>query len=511
MSADEIRLRLSSVFDPTGSNAAKKSMSDLGKAATILGNGIGGALSKVGNMAKDLLTGGIWAAGARLVMFFWDSFISPAARAERALERAKKKSEEFLAANAAHLKALRETYDATVSQIDDTIRRRNAEIDSVKDLTKAEIELARQRRIAAGADETTANAAAAELLGEVDREAATQKAANNLKAAEERLAASEKAETARIEELNRLEESRASLNAEMARMEREVYDRTYKHARHGRRGRYLRSKHRWSYVGKHTEAESRERARAERDRFKEGDKEYLQKADELKKLDEQLDEARRMSAEATKAVEDSRGRLEVAERAADALKVKQEADVLKTENERAKKIDEEMERQREEAARLTEIREAETARQVEFERRERERMERELAQKRIAELRDELSIRRREESEAQSRQSAAQGSLSTAWGWYRDKSQMQAVIDERKAQAAAEVQWQKDFERLKTWRRDWRTADFGSLSAADEAVRQVAFAKEEKAAADRAVIETAENTRDLAEKLDELIGMKGGE
>lgn len=506
MSADEIRLRLSSVFDPTGSNAAKKSMSDLGRAATILGNGIGGVMSKVGSIAKDLLTGGIWSVGAQLVTFFWDKFISPAARAERALERAKKKSEEFLAANAAHLKALRETYDATVSQIDDTLRRRNAEIDSVKDLTKAEIELARQRRIAAGADETTANAAAAELLGEVDREAATQKAANNLKTAQEKLEASEKAETARLEELERLEGSRANLNAEMTRMEKEVYDRAYKRAQW--LGRFIGSGHRWLYVGKHIEKESRERAQAEQDSFKEGDGEYLQKAEELKKLDGQLDEARRMSAEATKAVEDSRGRLEVAERAADALKVKQEADMLKTENERAKKIDEEMERQREEAARLTEIKEAETAKQVEFERRERERMERELAQKRIAELRDELSIRRKEESEAQNRQSAAQGSLSTAWEWYRDKSRMQAVIDERKAQSAAEVQWQKDFERLKTWRRDWRTAEFGSLSASDEAVRQVAFAKEEKAAADRAAIETAENTRDLAEKLDELIAAK---
>lgn len=86
---------------------------------------------------------------------------------------------------------------------------------------------------------------------------------------------------------------------------------------------------------------------------------------------------------------------------------------------------------------------------------------------------------------------------------------MQAVIDEQKAQAMAEAQWEKDFERLKFKRRDWRTAEFGSLSASDEAVRQVAFAKEEKAAADRAVIETAENTRNLAEKLDELLQIKG--
>lgn len=153
-------------------------------------------------------------------------------------------------------------------------------------------------------------------------------------------------------------------------------------------------------------------------------------------------------------------------------------------------------------------RQEEARREAEIELRERQRVERELAAQRIDDMRRELSERQREESAAQGRQSAAQGALSTAWGWYRDQSRMQAVIDEQKAQAAAEVQWQKDFDRLKSFRRDWRTAEFGSLSASDEAVRQVAFAKEEKAAADRAVIETAENTRDLAEKIDTLLQMK---
>lgn len=153
-------------------------------------------------------------------------------------------------------------------------------------------------------------------------------------------------------------------------------------------------------------------------------------------------------------------------------------------------------------------RQEEARREAEIELRERQRVERELAAQRIDDLRRELSERQRAESAAQGRQSAAQGALSTAWGWYRNQSQMQAVIDEQKAQAAAEVQWQKDFDRLKSFRRDWRTAEFGSLSASDEAVRQVAFAKEEKAAADRAVIETAENTRDLADKLDSLLQMK---
>ena len=115
----------------------------------------------------------------------------------------------------------------------------------------------------------------------------------------------------------------------------------------------------------------------------------------------------------------------------------------------------------------------EIKREAEMELRERQKVEQALAAQRISDLRTELSERQREESDARSRQSAAAGSLSQAWGWYRDQSSMQAAIDEHKAQAAAEVQWQKDFERLKTWRRDWRTADFGSLSAADEAVRAV--------------------------------------
>lgn len=203
-------------------------------------------------------------------------------------------------------------------------------------------------------------------------------------------------------------------------------------------------------------------------------------------------EARTAEAQERKNIED-RASLEIDER-----KKAYDDYVAYVEQEDARRAEEEWQRQQETIRRA-----------AEEELRERQRVERELAAQRISDLRAELSERQRAEGEAKSRQSAAQGSLSTAWGWYRNQSQMQAVIDEQKAQAMAEAQWEKDFERLKFRRRDWRTAEFGSLSASDEAVRQVAFAKEEKAAADRAVIETAENTRNLAEKLDELLQIKG--
>lgn len=71
---------------------------------------------------------------------------------------------------------------------------------------------------------------------------------------------------------------------------------------------------------------------------------------------------------------------------------------------------------------------------------------------------------------------------------------MQKKIDDVLEQRAAEAQWEKDFQKLKDHRRDWRDVEFGKLSAEEEAVRQVAFAKEEEKAAQIALDEIAENT-----------------
>lgn len=190
---------------------------------------------------------------------------------------------------------------------------------------------------------------------------------------------------------------------------------------------------------------------------------------------------------------EERARLEVDER-----KKAYDDYVAEVERKEAEAAEAEWQRQQEQARRI-----------VEEEQKERARMEQQLAAQRIADLRTELSERQRMEGDAKSRQSEAAGGLAQAWGWYRNQSSMQAVIDEQKAQALAEAQWEKDFERLKFKHRDWREIEFGKLSAADESVRQVALAKEEKEAADRAVIETAENTRQLADKLDELLSVKG--
>ena len=76
---------------------------------------------------------------------------------------------------------------------------------------------------------------------------------------------------------------------------------------------------------------------------------------------------------------------------------------------------------------------------------------------------------------------------------------MQSEIDSYKQQKEAEAQWEKDFAKLKDKRRDWRDVEFGKLSADEEAVRQVALAKEEEQAAQKALDEIAENTAHLKE------------
>lgn len=116
----------------------------------------------------------------------------------------------------------------------------------------------------------------------------------------------------------------------------------------------------------------------------------------------------------------------------------------------------------------------------------------------------ELKASEQAETSAQSRLANAKAAVSQAWGWYKDKSSMQREIDAYNQQKAAEVQWQKDFEKLKSKRRDWRDVEFGKLSAEEEAVRQVALAKEEERAAQLALDEIADNTAYLKEIAESL-------
>lgn len=200
-----------------------------------------------------------------------------------------------------------------------------------------------------------------------------------------------------------------------------------------------------------------------------------------------------------------------AEAAAEAKRIREAADA---EEEAQKKAAEEearlAEQQAEEERRLLEQRAREEERLRQEQLRAALQAEKELHAQKVADAKSELSASQQQQSAAQSRLAAAQAQVSQAWGWYKNKDSMQREIDAYTQQKAAEKQFEKDFERLKRkyGSTGWRDMEMGKLSVEDEATRQVALAKENEQQAAKALDEIAENTRELAEKLDELLTAK---
>ncbi len=152
--------------------------------------------------------------------------------------------------------------------------------------------------------------------------------------------------------------------------------------------------------------------------------------------------------------------------------------------------------------RLREKEARERERAAKEEERERERAEARLHQQRVRYAREEVNERVADERDAQSRLEDARRAVSRAWGWYRNKDSMAAQLREEKAEAEAQKQYVKDFENLKRWRSDWRTAK--NLSVDEEAVRRVALAKEDEKAAQEYARQTAEATQRAADALEAI-------
>lgn len=139
---------------------------------------------------------------------------------------------------------------------------------------------------------------------------------------------------------------------------------------------------------------------------------------------------------------------------------------------------------------------------VDEEERERLALEKRISSERLRLMRSELADRRAEQSQAEARLSAAMAQESTAWGWYRNRDSWTAQLAEERADAEAQKQFAKDFDRLRRFNKGWRTAD--NLSDEDELIRRVALAREERAAAEAYARQTAEAAERAADALDAI-------
>ena len=488
---------------------ASKGFGRLTEAARGAMKGIGGTLGQLGEM---FLQGGIWgamaAAATKAFTLIWDHF---AKESERAAKRAERSFNESLSSIKDGAAAIDKAFDSAMSGIDKAISRFDAMSNSVKELTKAEIELAKQHAIANGMDAASANAAAADLSAQVDFEAEERRLQNLIAMEQKRVDAAKDAEAKTAEEVKKATEQKEAAEAEYQK-KREEYIK--KNAReYITTGTTVYGSVQTVKLSEQEIEEERRKAAFDFDESGEGAK----LREKVRKAKDVIDGIK-TDEKALAAADEARAKIEQAQTSLDVLATKREARELAVQNEIADKIETDHKSQSEKDKAAADKKAEAEKKAAEKAAAERERLdaleatrrERERQAELAARIRDHqklLAAERAEESKTRSSVSAAASKLQQAWGWYRDKDSMAAQLAEEKADAQARKQYEKDFERLKSRRRDWRTAE--NLSVDDEAVRRVALAREEKEAAERHLAEIEKNTADLAAKLDELLSVKG--
>lgn len=219
------------------------------------------------------------------------------------------------------------------------------------------------------------------------------------------------------------------------------------------------------------------------------------------------DESRKAEEDAAKRVDDLRQRLEAARHRVEMANRREEIAVVQDAAKDQEDLNEDWRIHDEQAAKAEE----ERVSQVEGQRIESERKVKDIRLEDIADLKAAEQSAASDAAAARTRLAAAQAQVQRAWGWYRDKDSMAAQLEEEKANAEAERQYEKDFQRLKDRRPDWEKAK--NLSVDQEAVKRVALARREEEEARRAVAETAANTARAAAALEaiERAFQEGGE
>jgi len=477
---DEIRAKIQAASKAAAEARAAKSMRSVGEeAAKSVGgvNKLGTAIRTLtqgtgflGKAITGIFTGGIWevgAAGVRMVI----------GAIQNAWEEHKKKIEEQRKAVVDTINSLSEKVEEYKIAIADAanaereaaqagLNARKSEIDLTERLTKATIELNRQKRIAAGEDAETVNAESSGQMSEASAKSAREKSDAEIAAIERRIDIAKDESEKAWAEVERLRAAKSQMSND--------YD------------------------------------------F--GDPEQQKAQRKLRRtLSSKIDEARGIGVGADERIRSEEAALAAALKSRDALEKEIEAGELKAFNEKKAREQAAFKARTEEERKAAENRAAAEAKAAEKAAAERARLDAQEAARRERERQAELAARirdhqkllaaeRAEESKTRTAVSAAESKLQQAWGWYRDKDSMAAQLEEEKADAAARKQFEKDFERLKDRRRDWRKAE--NLSVDEEAVRRVALAREEKEAAERHLAEIEKNTADLADKLDELLQAK---
>lgn len=461
-------------YSKKAAEKATKASTDLTVSVKKLGNVFGDAGSSIGGFVSNLLKGGVWGMATEMIRGFISYFVEAAEEAKRKAEEAMKKVVEQIDSVTSHINsyksAVAESADAARAAADAAAAKRRAEIDLTERLTKAEIELTRQRRIAAGESADTVNGESDAALREQAAKTARARADAEVAAAERRLSnAQEELEDAQKESMT-LWDAYRQMKSNHAYM---VDDE--QRAAHGRQMR--------AQFAQYESANRREMAANKRvDRESDAVAAAMQKRAVLEK---------ELEAQELKAANE---------------KAAKEADA-------AKKVADERQK--------AEIAAAQAAAK------ERERLDREAHQKRMADLRAEIDVQNKAKSTQSAIAAAAQSEFERAFAMYRDPERAAQEIGEEKARSADLDRLHKDARRYGgQWRIDelstlmsagdtqgvqsrleeWRKN--GRFDASTEALVRASAAEKTRTTAEDELRKISANTADLAAKLEELLAMK---
>ena len=518
-----IKILLQSFFDSSGvskmRNAVRSVVGDVGDLSGSLkklGTIFGTVGSAAGGLVANLLKGGVWgvmAEGVRIVIDLIGKWRDKEKEAAEAVEKAAKE------AFAARMKAVDE-YAAAVEKAhaaadkttNEHLRLINAEVDATNNLKKALLELEAVRAKKRG--DTDAAARAERELAGLDAEAAEAKMMNMMEAAANKRYDAQ----AYLDKLGAGRgQAQAAADAESKRISDEIAKVRSKAAAEAKGAMMAGIGGAVTYANATEEqrkaaADAAEAAYRQGDAYKELSKRLAEANGKVADYSSKISEARK-TVESLTADEKTLATNFDAMLASNTAKAEKAAlDAEERLKATQKNIEEEKRKslERQADAEWKAYEDRKRMEQEEFEENQKRlKLEEEAKRKAahdelsaaIKSQREKMAALKTSEGERASVLAAAESKVQRAWQLYRDPKGMAAQLREERADAKAQEQYEKDFKRLSR-RRNWREAT--NLSVRDEAVRRVAIAKEEEAAAKKAALETAENTKKAAEKLQEL-------
>ena len=475
MAEHKINIRIGADGGKAVSEFAKvgKASTDLAVSVKKMGNMFGEIGGNIGGFLQNFLKGGVWGMAQAAIATFFSVLKKWCNEAKEVAEESAKAVEKSFAdmtsAIEAYKVAVGDVAKAEREAVDAALSARKSELGITERLTKATIELARQKRIAAGEDAQTVNAESDAAAMEASAKSSLEKSDAEINAIRKRLDSAENERDNAWEEVNRLRDAKGEL-----------------------------------YGAKWFDSEGVKKSARALDRA----------------VSKKIEDARNVAFGAEARIEKEEAALAAALREREALEMEIEAGKLRAANDRAEK-EQSAAKAAAEAASKAEIEAQKNAAK------ERERLDRELHAKRMADLRAEIAAQKEAATPLRAVAAQAQTEFERAFAMYRDPSRAAAEIGEEKDRAEDLKRLHNDANRSGS---RWRVAELSQLMAAGdsqgvqsrleewrksskftpevEAMVRAAAAERTKTTVEDELRKIETNTSGLAQKLDELLKMK---